>query len=169
MRPQREGFTLVELMIVMTILAVMALGVAPVFRGSFARARADHAARDLFAEIKAAQESAVSEGVEYRVYFDLKANTYWPAHPGLTKDGELEFVPVATPGEDPIRNPDRLKLAEVKGRKGGPKGAIYLAFYPSGVGDEGRIKMYDEADHKRRFVIETSGTRATMTIPEDGQ
>ena len=167
MRRYREGFTLVELMIVLTLLAIMALGVAPVFRGSFARVRADHAARDLFAEIKAAQERAVSEGVEYRVYFNLKENTYWPARPGLSKDGEPGFVPVETPGEDPIRAPDRLVIADVKGRKGGPGGAVYLAFYPSGVGDAGEITLHDKADHQRRYQIETNGTRASLTFPKD--
>ncbi len=166
MRAYRAGFTLVELMIVMTLLAVMALGVAPVFRGSLARARADHAARDLFAEIKAAQESAVSEGVEHRVYFDLKKNTYWPARPGVTEEGERGFLPIEVPGGEAIRAPDRLVIADVKGRKGGA-GAVYLAFYPSGVGDAGTIKLVDAADRSRRFTIATNGTRASITFPGD--
>ena len=164
MRKRPAGFTLVELMIVMTLIAIMALSVAPVFRGSLARARADHAARDLFAEIKAAQESAVSEGVEYRVYFDLKKNAYWPARPGVTKDGEWAFLPVDVPGGEAIRLPDRLSIDEVRGRKG-DSGTKYLAFFPTGVGDAGEIKMHDEVDRTRRFTIETDGTRASITFP----
>jgi prepilin-type N-terminal cleavage/methylation domain-containing protein len=164
----RRGFTLVELMIVMTLIAVLALGVSPIFRGTLARARADHAARDLFAEIKYAQESAVSEGVECRVYFDLKKNAYWSARPGFTKDGEATYLPASLPGEEPVRAPDRLIIDDVRGRKG-EAGTKYLAFFPSGVGDAGTIKMHDHADHQRRYEIETSGTRATLKLPKDDQ
>ena len=167
MHRHRAGFTHVELMIVMTLLAIMALGVVPVFRGSLANARADHAARDLFAEIKAAQESAVSEGVEYRVYFDLKQNSYWPARPGITKEGERGFLPVDVPGGEAIRAPDRLVIDDVKGRRGESRNSVYLAFYPTGVGDVGRIKLYDGADRRRRFVIETNGTRASISFPDE--
>lgn len=36
--------------------------------------------RDLFAAMKRAQSSAVTEATEYRVYFDPEKNRYWTAH-----------------------------------------------------------------------------------------
>lgn len=163
---RRAGFTLVELMIVMTILAIMALGVAPVFRTSFSLARADHAARDLFAEIKAAGESAVTAGVEYRVYFDTKNNTYWPARPGVSEDGRTGFMPVDVPGGEPIRVPDRLVFGDITGRRAEGGSTYYLAFYPSGACDAGQVTLFDASDRRRKYVIETSGTRASIAFPE---
>jgi prepilin-type N-terminal cleavage/methylation domain-containing protein len=169
MRRGRAGFTLIELVIVMTILAAMAMTVTPVFRGSFARVRADHAARDLYAEIKAAQESAVTEAVEYRVYFDTKENTYWPARPGVSKDGKTGYFPVEMPGGDPIRRPERVVIDNVKGRRGQQKNTVYLAFYPTGISDLGTITLIDAADKTRKFVIETKGTQATIAFPDQGR
>lgn len=169
MRPCRAGFTLIELVIVITILAAMAMMVTPIFRGSLARARADHAARDLFAEIKAAQESAVSEAVEYRVYFHTKDNTYWPARPGVSKEGEPGYYPVEVPGGDPIRRPDRIVFGAVKGRRGEEQNTEYLAFYPTGVSDAGSVTLIDAADRSRKFVIETTGTQATIAFPDAGR
>lgn len=164
---KRAGFTLIELMIVVTILAAMAMTVTPVFRGSFARVRADHAARDLFAEIKAAQESAVTEAVEYRVYFNTKENTYWPARPGVSKEGKPGYFPVDVGGEDPIRDPERIVFGPIKARSG-EANTEYLAFYPTGISDTGSITLLDEADRTRKYVIETTGTRATIAFPDEG-
>lgn len=169
MQRPRAGFTLIELVIVMTILAAMAMTVTPVFRGSFARARADHAARDLYAEIKAAQESAVTEAVEYRVYFDTKANTYWPARPGVSKDGKPGYYPVDVAGGDPIRRPDRIVFGDIKGRRGEQQNTEYLAFYPSGISDAGSITLIDAADRSRKFIIKTTGTQASIAFPDAGR
>ena len=163
---RRTGFTLVELMIVMTLLAVMALAAVPVFRTTFSTTRADHAARNLFAEIKAAQEGAVTGAVEYRIYFDKKHNTYWPARPGVTKEGRRGYLPVDVPGGEAIRVPDRLVFKDVKGRKAGAKDTFYLSFYPSGACDAGKVTLLDSADHRRKYVIETDGARASITFPE---
>lgn len=168
MRQYRAGFTLIELMVVVTILAAMAMAVTPVFRGSLARARADHAARDLYAEIKAAQESAVTEAVEYRVYFNLKENTYWPARLGVSKEGKPGYYPVEVPGGDPIRRPDRIEFSGVQGRRGEQQNTEYLAFYPTGISDTGKITLVDAADKSRKFVIETTGTQAIIAFPDAG-
>ncbi len=166
---KRAGFTLIELMIVMTILAAMAMSVTPVFRGSFARVRADHAARDLFAEIKAAQESAVTEAVEYRVYFNTKENTYWPARPGVSKDGKRGYFPVDVGGGEAIRDPERIVFGTIKARRGEDSNTEYLAFYPTGISDAGSITLLDEADRSRKYVIETTGTLATIAFPDEGR
>src|SRR6185436_3586966 len=155
---RRRGFTLVELMIVMTLIAIMALAAMPVFRGTFSTTRADHAARDLFAEMKAAQQGAVTGAVEYRVYFDKKHNSYWSARPGVTKDGRRGYLPVDVPGGESIRVPDRLKISDIKGRKAASGDAYYLAFYPSGACDAGKVTLLDELDRQRKYVIETDGT-----------
>ena len=57
---QAAGFTLMELMIVTMLIAIMALMVTPIFRGSLSGARADHSMRDLYAAMKSAQAGAVT-------------------------------------------------------------------------------------------------------------
>jgi hypothetical protein len=108
----------------------------------------------------------VTGAVEYRVYFDTKKNTYWPARPGISKDGRAGFIPVDVPGGEAIRVPNRLVFGGVKGRHADAGDTFYLSFYPNGACDAGRVTLLDSADRRRKYVIETTGTRATLSLPE---
>ena len=163
MRRSRAGFSLIELVVVLTLLAVMAMTVTPVFRGSLAAARADHAARDLFAELVSAQERAVTHAVEYRVYFDRKENAYWVAHaPFVGKD---QYESIQTIQDEVVAVPDRLRISKVKGRSAGGS-TNYLAFYPHGAIDVGEVLLADASDRRRVYRIETTGTHVELQLPE---
>lgn len=159
----RAGFSLIELVIVVTLLAVMAMTVTPVFRGSLGTARADHAARDLFAEFLAAQERAVTHVVEYRVYFDVKENTYWVAHGPFI--GSHQYTAIENLEGEITDVPDRLNITDVKGRRGA-RGTDYLAFYPNGASDVGEVVLTDQRDRRRVYRIETTGARVEFVQPE---
>ncbi len=163
MTRSRAGFSLIELVIVVTLLAIMAMSVTPVFRGSLGAARADHAARDLFAEIQATQERAVNHVIEYRVYFDTKKNSYWVAHAPF--ESKEDFNTVGTIEGEIVAVPDRLTISRVKGRDGS-RGADYLAFYPNGATDVGEVVLADARDRNREYTIETTGTRVVFVQPE---
>jgi type II secretory pathway pseudopilin PulG len=76
-RPVRaEGFSLLELIVVLTILVTMTMMVMPVFKGSLSDAKVEHSMRDMHAMIKSARSLAMSEGNEYRIYFNSKKNQY---------------------------------------------------------------------------------------------
>lgn len=159
----REGFSLIELVVVLTLIAVMAMTVTPVFRSSLAAARADHAARDLFAEFVSAQERAVAHSAEYRVYFDRKENTYWVAHAPFNAKDEYAVVESIQGGVAAI--PDRLTIAKVTGRSAGAN-TYYLAFYPHGGTDVGEIQLADASDRRRIYRLETTGTHVRFHQPE---
>lgn len=165
-RKRARGFTLIELVVVLTLLAIMAMSVTPVFRGSFSGAQADHAARDLFADLKAAQANAVTEAKEYRVYFAPKENRYWTAHATRNRAGEVYFEPVPLLQDAVVRLPDRLVITKMKARPGEESGTGYLAFYPTGSSDIGAITLTDARDRNRAYVVETTGTRVHLTLPE---
>ena len=130
----RAGFTLLELMVVMTLIAVLSLAVTPVFRGSFSSIRADHAMRDLFAAMKSAQSGAVTEAVEHRVYVDLKQSGYWLAHAARTKRGEVRYEPLPGRAGEVVELPDTVQLERPRARQG-RDGEYYFSFFPSGACD----------------------------------
>lgn len=162
-----SGFTLIELVVVMTLLAIMAMTVTPVFRGSFSGAKADHAARDLYAGLKAAQERAVTEAVEYRVYFAPKTNEYWTGHAQVGRSGTVEFQPVAILRDRVMRLPDDLVITDLDARPADQTGTSYLAFYPSGSCDVGGVTLTDADDRNRAYFIRTTGSRVELTYPDD--
>jgi len=69
MRPARDGMTLIELMLVVTIMAIVA-GIA-IPRLDFIRYRSDAAARGVIGQLQAAQRLAVTRQYDVLVSFDV--------------------------------------------------------------------------------------------------
>ncbi|MBW2040085.1 MAG: prepilin-type N-terminal cleavage/methylation domain-containing protein, partial [Deltaproteobacteria bacterium] len=72
----KKGFTVLELAIVLTIIAIMALMVSPNMGEWAARYRIKGGTSDLADTIQLARLKAVSDGVEYRIQLDLDNETF---------------------------------------------------------------------------------------------
>jgi len=95
----KKGFTLLEVMIVVVIIGVMALIAIPNFLTWMAHFRLKGAARDIATAMHLAKMKAISQGVEYRVLFDLDNETFRLQKGNLagnstawTNDGALNTV-----------------------------------------------------------------------------
>src|SRR5262245_37750606 len=71
------GFTLMELIVVVIVIAVISSAVIPMFADSLRSLRRQRYIDDFTTALKFAQERAISGSVEHRVYIDDKANTFW--------------------------------------------------------------------------------------------
>lgn len=71
-----KGFTLVELIVVMTIIGVLSIVAYPYFAGWVVEAEYRKAARDIASALRFARTKAVSCNREFDVVFDLVENTY---------------------------------------------------------------------------------------------
>lgn len=162
-----EGFTLLELVVVMTLLTIMAMTVTPVFRGSFGFVRGDHAMRDLFAAMKGAQADAVTEAAEFRVYVDVEAEEYWIAREVRDEEDAAGFEVVEGRGGEKVRLPDVLDVVEAQARRGDKRGTYYVGFYPGGSCDVSNLEVAVGGDEGRVYRIETTGTRVTFEAPEE--
>ncbi len=69
--------TLLELILVMMILSTVLAMAAPSLRGFFISRRGDDAAAQILAMTQYARSQAVSEGIIYRLNFDVQERTYW--------------------------------------------------------------------------------------------
>lgn len=90
---RRQGFSLLELILVMTILVITAAAVTPML-GSFALGRAHRdAAAHVLALMQYAADQAAVNGWAYRMNFDEQAGTYWlsSAPYGVNKRIESEI------------------------------------------------------------------------------
>jgi type II secretion system protein H len=75
-QPCVRAFTLIELILVMTLLAVMISLVAPSLAGFFRGRVLDSEARRLLSLTRAGQSRAVSAGMPMQLWIDTKRNTY---------------------------------------------------------------------------------------------
>jgi type II secretion system protein H len=72
----KKGFTLIEVMIVVAIIGIMAAIAIPNFLSWLDHYRVKGAARDIATAMHLAKMKAISQGVEYRVLFDLDNETF---------------------------------------------------------------------------------------------
>jgi len=85
----RRGFTLVELVVVLAIMAIVAALAVPRYANSLARYRADAAARRIASDIELLQSRAYSRNATHSAVFSVVSNSYLlagildPDHPNL--------------------------------------------------------------------------------------
>lgn len=145
-----------ELIIVMTILAVMTATVVPIYHGSISFVQRDRASRDFVALMKYAQERAIIDTVEYRFYMSAEKNAYWIMRYVKTdEEGEKQF---ARPdgGEGIVRRlPQTIALKKPKAHLDKKAKAHYISFFPGGACDEAKLELI--LDRRQKITIDTKG------------
>ncbi len=154
-----SGFSLLELIIVLTILAIMSAAVVPVFQGTFASVEGDHAVRDFVATLRYVQERAITDSIEYRLYLDPENNQYYVMrYVSLDEDMEKKvFERYEEGGRGTVVLPPRIKIKRPRAQKDRELDAYYVSFFPSGACDEVRLTLERERDDGGDIVIETNG------------
>lgn len=135
------GFTLIELIVVMTIIALLTAAVVPIYQGSLTRIQEDRATRDFVAYLKYAQERAITDGTEYRFYLQEESRQYWIMRLQSVEDGEKVFT---DPDEGPVEVkglPEGVTFERPKARYDKDREAHFVSFYGSGACDYATITM----------------------------
>jgi prepilin-type N-terminal cleavage/methylation domain-containing protein len=73
-----QGFTLVELLIVIAIIGILTAGAAPGISAWMETFKFKNTVREIGIMMQLARMKAIASGVEYRVVFDLDAETFSP-------------------------------------------------------------------------------------------
>ncbi|HNT86400.1 MAG TPA: prepilin-type N-terminal cleavage/methylation domain-containing protein [Candidatus Hydrogenedentes bacterium] len=151
------GFTLLELVVVLSLIAILTGLVVPVYGGSMASMRMRGAQSDFLSLIRYVQERAITDAREYRLYIDGKENEFWVMYMTGMKDGEKVFEEETRDYGRRRAFPDRLVVERVRGRKDRDRNAHYITCYPNGACDVARVDMLDAQNRRRRTTIETTG------------
>ncbi len=142
MHRKHTSFTLVELMLVITIMGLLATGVAPVMKGFFARQKLPHAAKLFAATIRYCRGTAVHQSVRARLLFDADTGRLRmeAEESPLTGPGVFQEVPIPAHLQQTLdENVSEVQMKQMTAT--GPDDVDQLQFEPDGVvlGPEGRI------------------------------
>lgn len=169
-RIRRAGFTLLELIVVLFILALATALVAPRFTSSFGQLRLKAAARDVAALCRFARTQAITNQAVLEVVLDRQTNEYWLRGPEwvVSRLGGIEQVATAENPEQPWQV--RWRQARVRSLPPGvtlkmvvidlgplredERGAI--AFFPQGGSTGGEVWLSDEKGRGYRIVVDQS-------------
>ena len=159
-----DGFSLMELIVVLTLITVIAAVVVPLYSSSMAQVQLRDARNSFVSLITHAQERAVAESLEYRVYIDDKEGAYWVMRlAGMDKDEKI-FKPVSGEFGRKMFFPPYLRVERIKAHKDRERRAYYIACFPNGASDRATVSFRDERNHSRAFRVATQGARGRVDV-----
>ena len=133
----RSGFTFVELIVVLVILAAAAALVAPSVSRTIASARLRSAASDVRTSLARGRSLAVAGAEERAVSFDLSRGEFGVDNEAVRLLPETIRLGAVLPGED---------------RK--EQGNVRVRFFPDGSGDEAEISVTAEDGGTLRVTVD---------------
>lgn len=158
LRDCRSGFTLAELVVVLSILAVMSLSVSPIFHSALRDTRAEHGVSDFAAALKYAQSRSISDAVEYRVYLNAETRVYWVVRAAGPDAYPPAFERMPDRYRDDISLPRGLTLDRVVMRREASTDFYYVSFFPTGATDVAEVELGTASEGGTVFLIRVTGS-----------
>lgn len=159
----RQGYTLIELIIVVTVIALITASVVPIYRGAFGSVHTEHAVRDIVALLKYAQERAVTDTTAYRFCIRPETREYWIMRQD-TEGKERLFVEIEDKKAERETLPKYLTFDRPDAFEDRSLDAYYIQCEPSGACSAATIEL--TRDDGTRFRIKTKGKLGHIEVDE---
>jgi general secretion pathway protein H len=167
-RSRREGFSLIELIIVLVILSVITALVVPRLTQSLSRMNIESTARRVASALRLARSLAVTEKVPYLAEFDMGADmlTVVSYQTSFEEGNSLESEVNQTLAPRVYELTDGVHFKEGVSLDGEAltTGTFQMAFFPAGGSSGGRVVLGD--DEERFFSIDVDGITGLVKINE---
>ena len=151
-----RAFTLLELILVMTILVLVVSMLAPSLRGFGIGRSNDNTARQLVSLAKYARTQAISEGRRYRLNFDTQSNAFW-----LTAEENGAFK---APNSDLGRRIDAPDGVLIQTDLTQQPDGVFVEFRPTGRTDPAHVSLTDKLGNTIQVACE-SATEMFRIVP----
>ncbi len=162
----RNGFTLIELVVVVAFISILTGMVIPIYNRTMSSLRIRNTTQDITSLIRYAQEKAVAESREFRVLLDdEKREISLFRLKSQTIDGEKEFELVGmADGGGVLTLPETIKISRITAGKDRKTGLRYISCYPNGASDPGEIELEPQGRGRQRILIKWTGALGRFEI-----
>lgn len=152
-----SGFTLLELIVVITLLGIMLVFTVPRFQDTLFLDESKKSARWIIGKVRALKEAAIRNQANYSLHIDLDTQRYWETNESMPAEA-IESAPL-----DAAPLPGDLKIADVEYPNRGKihSGQADITFYKTGYTDKLLIHFQNDADYVS-FLIEPFLSEVTV-------
>ena len=165
-----EGFTLIELILVLIILSVITTLVVPRLTQSLSRMNGESTARRVASALRLARSLAVTEKIPYLATFDMDANTLsvfsYQQIPVEEDSPESEDNPIVMQRVYRLTDGVHLKEGVALNGETVTTEAFQMSFFPGGGTSCGEVVLGD--DKGRSFSIRVDRITGSVKINEIG-
>jgi type II secretion system protein H len=137
-----KGITLLELLVVMTLIAILSALVYPSFGNALSNLRLNGESRRLISACRLAKWEAISKHQPFRVVVDIQQNRIFVADVATKTLKELELPPGIRIDRAQKTSPD------------GVMDTTEFYFFPNGTAEAGVIVLRDDREHKVKIGID---------------
>jgi prepilin-type N-terminal cleavage/methylation domain-containing protein len=154
---QSHGFTLLELIVVITLLGIMLVFTVPRFHDTLFLDEDKKNARWIIGKVRALKEAAIRNQKNLTLYIDLDTQRYWETDESMAAEAleNAALNSAALPGD--------LKIADLEYPNRGKitSGRADIRFYKNGYTDKVLIHLQDDAEYVS-FLIEPFLSEVTI-------
>lgn len=146
---QSTGFTLLELIVVITLLGIMLVFTVPRFHETLFLDEGKKSARWIIGKVRALKEAAIRNQKNFTLHIDLDTQRYWETDESMSAETRESAAlnAASLPGD--------LKIADIEYPIRGKisSGQAAIMFYKTGYTDKLLIHLQDDAEYVS-FLIE---------------
>ncbi|MES9971165.1 MAG: GspH/FimT family pseudopilin [Candidatus Thiodiazotropha sp.] len=146
-----KGFTLIEVMLTLVVLALLVSLTPPLFQKAFPSLKLKAATRDLAQEIRYIQQTAILTGVPAKISFDLQSHSY---QSDQVNSGEVRQLP------DGLRFVSDNNAASTYG-----EALLVFEFFPDGS-SSGGVLILDSGGRRFAIAVDWLTSRVQVIDPE---
>jgi general secretion pathway protein H len=148
-RTRSGGFTLMELIVVVTLLSILLVFAIPRFQSTMFQDDVKRSSRWIIAEIQMLKESAVRDQKQYTLHINLDNNTAWETNESMSQEDQEKALLAAN------QIPGSLKIIDVDYPSRGlvNTGVADIRFFKGGYSDKAMIHTED-GETRWSFLVE---------------
>lgn len=150
----------------MAILAIISSSLVPVYVSAMDGVRTRNAQNDIISVLRYAQEVAVRESREHRVYFNKKTGVYHLMRLIRLENDEKVFEPADSLIGEKQSIPATLVFANIRARRDRRTREYFISCLPNGASDKAVIRLRDQRSHGVYIEITVEGPLGKITLEE---